>query len=286
VKLPRIGLVRTHESTRKLARHVERGTARIRSATVSHQGGRWFCSFSVEIERHDPAPARPDSVVGVDLGIKSLAVLSTGEVIANPRHLEIAQRELRRLQRQAARRTGPDRRTRQQSSQRWRKTQARIAELHTAVANARRDGLHQLTTRLVRKHAAIVIENLNVAGMCVRIPLSPSSTSRMLSLRGFRIIGRMTWFGRGWCVTRLRACPPVSMSHPCGSAIPPSGRVSVSYAMSSPGLSVSHRNTSLASPGCGLSSPVLVAGLGRNWLETPGFTTSRTWPRNSAQSCA
>jgi putative transposase len=99
VKLPRIGLVRTHESTRKLARHVERGTGRIRSATVTRQGGRWFCSFSVEVERHDPAPARPDSVVGVDLGVTSLAVLSTGEVIANPRHLEVAQRELRRLQR-------------------------------------------------------------------------------------------------------------------------------------------------------------------------------------------
>jgi putative transposase len=64
VKLPRIGVVRTHESTRKLARHVARGTARIRSATVSHQSGRWFCSFSVEIERRDPAPSQPDAVVG------------------------------------------------------------------------------------------------------------------------------------------------------------------------------------------------------------------------------
>jgi putative transposase len=165
VKLPRIGLVRTHESTRKLARHIERGTARIRSATVTHQGGRWFCSFSVEIERHDPAPARPESVVGVDLGIKSLAVLSTGEVIANPKHLEIAQRQLRRLQRQASRRHGPDRRARRAPSQRWRRTQARVARLHTAVANARRDSLHKLTTRLVREHGTIVVEDLNVAGM-------------------------------------------------------------------------------------------------------------------------
>ena len=160
VKLPRIGLVRTHESTRKLARHIERGTGRIRSATVTHQGGRWFCSFSVEVERHDPAPARPDSVVGVDLGVKSLAVLSTEEVIANPRHLEVVLTELRRLQRQACRRVGPDKRTRQVPSQRWRTTQARIAKLHTAVTNARRDGLHKLTTRLVREHATIVIENL------------------------------------------------------------------------------------------------------------------------------
>jgi hypothetical protein len=42
VKLPRIGVVRTHESTRTLARHVDRGTARIRSATVSHRAGRWL----------------------------------------------------------------------------------------------------------------------------------------------------------------------------------------------------------------------------------------------------
>jgi putative transposase len=165
VKLPRIGLVRTHESTRKLARHVERGTARIRSATVSHRRGRWFVSFSVKITRTDPAPTRPGSTVGVDLGVKSLAVLSTGEVITNPRHLETAQRELRRLQRQACRRQGPNRRTKTTPSGRWRKTQARIGRLHTQVANARRDGLHKLSTRLVRSHGVIVVEDLHVAGM-------------------------------------------------------------------------------------------------------------------------
>ncbi|WP_263399786.1 IS607 family element RNA-guided endonuclease TnpB [Saccharopolyspora pogona] len=165
VQLPRIGVVRTHESTRKLARPVETGAARIRSATVSYRAGRWFVSFSVEITRADPAPARPDVTVGVDLGIKSLAVLSTGEVIANPKHLEVALRELRRLQRQASRRTGPDRRSGQKPSNRWRKTQARIAKLHAKVANARRDGLHKLSTRLVRTFGVVVLEDLNVAGM-------------------------------------------------------------------------------------------------------------------------
>lgn len=165
VKLPRIGLVRTLESTRKLARRVERGAASVRSATVSHRGGRWHVSFSVELTRHDPAPTAPGSVVGVDLGIKSLAVLSTGEIVPNPRHLDMAQRELRRLQRQASRRLGPGIPTGQAPSQRWRKTQARICRLHAQVANARRDGLHQLSTRLVRTHGTIVIEDLNVSGM-------------------------------------------------------------------------------------------------------------------------
>ena len=59
VKLPRIGVVRTHESTRKLARRVERGTARIRSATLTHRGGRWFVSFSVQIPAPTPHPAGP-----------------------------------------------------------------------------------------------------------------------------------------------------------------------------------------------------------------------------------
>ena len=89
-----------------------------------------------------------------------LAVLSTGEVIPNPKHLELVLPELRCPQRQAARRTGPDKLTR-----RWRRTQARIARLHTRVANARRDGLHQLTTRLARTFGTIVLEDLAVSGM-------------------------------------------------------------------------------------------------------------------------
>lgn len=165
VKLPRIGTVRTHESTRQLARHVERGTARIRSATVSHRSGRWFCSFSVEITRTDPKPSQPNAVVGVDLGVKSLAVLSTGQVIPNPKHLEAVQKTLRRLNRQASRRIGPDKRTGQNPSSRWRSTQNRVAKLHTRVANARRDGLHKLSTSLCRTYGTIVLEDLNVSGM-------------------------------------------------------------------------------------------------------------------------
>jgi putative transposase len=165
VKLPRIGLVRTHESTSKLARHVERGTARIRSATVSWQRGRWHVSFSVEVTKAEPQRASRGRAVGVDLGVKDLAVLSTGEKVPNPKRLAAAQRKLRRLQRQAARRTGPDRRTKQVPSKRWHTTQQQVAKLHTQVGNARRDGLHQLSTRLVGEFDTVVVEDLHVAGM-------------------------------------------------------------------------------------------------------------------------
>jgi putative transposase len=198
VTLPRIGLVRTHESTRKLARHVERGTARIRSATVSYRSGRWFCAFSVEVTRTDPAPARPGTAVGVDLGVTSLAVLSTGEIVPNPRHLEVAQRELRRLQRQAARRTGPDRRTGRIPSNRWRKTRARVARLHGQVADARRDGLHKLTTRLVRGFGTIVLEDLHVSGM-----LRNRRLARHIDGVGMGELRRQTGYKTTWAGGRL-----------------------------------------------------------------------------------
>ncbi|MGH3718737.1 MAG: RNA-guided endonuclease InsQ/TnpB family protein [Pseudonocardiaceae bacterium] len=104
-------------------------------------------------------------MVGVDLGVKSLAVLSTGEVVPNPRHLDGVLRALRRIQRRASRRRGRDRRTRAVPSNRWCKTTARISALHTRVGNARRDGLHKLTTRLVRSHDVVVVEDLTVADM-------------------------------------------------------------------------------------------------------------------------
>jgi putative transposase len=169
VQLPVIGLVRTHESTRKLARRVEAGAARIRSATLSFQRGRWHVSFSVELPDAEPdaepGPRAGGRVVGVDLGISHLATLSTGQTVPNGRRLDGELRRLRRAQRRCARRRGPDRRTWQEPSRRWRKAKARVDRIHTRVANLRRNDTHQLTTRLVAGHDVIVVEDLHVAGM-------------------------------------------------------------------------------------------------------------------------
>jgi putative transposase len=165
VKLPVIGTIRTHEPTRKLARKVEAGTGRIRSATLSFQRGQWYVSFSVEVPDVTPAPRVTNRAVGVDLGIKKLAVLSTGERVPNTRRLDSALRKLRRVQRVCARRRGPDRRVQRVPSNRWHKARVQAGRIHTRVANLRRNDTHQLTTRLVRSFDTIVIEDLYVAGM-------------------------------------------------------------------------------------------------------------------------
>jgi putative transposase len=88
VTLPVLGTLKTHESTRKLHRRISNGTAKVTSAVVRRDGGRWFVSFTVEVQRAERTPARPDAVIGVDLGIKSLAVFSDATpAVPNPEAL-------------------------------------------------------------------------------------------------------------------------------------------------------------------------------------------------------
>src|SRR5690242_15342946 len=157
VTLPRVGMIRTHESTRKLARRIEAGTARILSATVSEDSsGRWFCSFQVIVQRSVSVPGHTGAgvpAVGVDVGVKadSLLVVAApdgreiGRVPA-PKSLTAAQARLRALQRKAARQQGPwdpETRTRRPPSKRWATTSRRIGRVHARAAAVRRDVLHK-----------------------------------------------------------------------------------------------------------------------------------------------
>lgn len=216
VKLPRIGRVRTGESTRKLARHLHRGSARILSATVSFQRGRWHVSFTVAKTAPAPAPATRGGTVGVDLGVKHLAVLSTGETVDNPKHLDQAQRKLRRAQRRAARRRGPDRRTGQVPSNRWRKARAAADRLHTRAANARRDHLHKLTTRLVAEFDTIVIEDLNVSGMVANRRLARAVADAGMGEVRRQLDYKTAWSGRSLVVAD-RWFPSSKTCNDCGA---------------------------------------------------------------------
>jgi putative transposase len=190
IQLPRIGVVKTHESTRKLAQRLEHGTARILAATISRRADRWFVSFTVEVQRTIPASNGKASVVGVDVGVRHLAVLSSGQTILNPRALERSLRKLRRLNRQLARRLPGSRRRNQ--------TQRQLARVHARAANLRRDTLHKLTTKLVTQHGTVVIEQLNVAGMVRNRHLA-----RVLSDTGMAELRRQLAYKSTWYGSRL-----------------------------------------------------------------------------------
>jgi putative transposase len=199
VVLPRLGAIRTHESTRKLARHLERGTAAIKSATVSFRRGRWFVSLTCEITRALRPVECPGSTVGIDLGVKTLAVLSTGEAIANPKPLDTAQVKLRRQSRTVSRRRGPDRRTGQTASKRWQRANARRGRAHHRVANLREDALHKVTSWLSTRYGTIVVEDLNVAGMLRR----GGGLARGLGDASMGTFRRLLTYKTGWSEATL-----------------------------------------------------------------------------------
>ncbi len=169
VILPRLGTIRVHEPTVKLLTRVQAGTARILSATVRFERGRWFVSFQTEVKRDLVRVARPGAAVGIDLGVKTLAVMadSAGEIreVPNPRHLDTSLKQLRRASRTVSRRQGPDRRTGQKPSKRWEKANAARNKVHHRVASLREDALHKLTTAVAAEYGTVVVEDLNVAGM-------------------------------------------------------------------------------------------------------------------------
>jgi putative transposase len=127
------------------------------TVTVSRDPcGRWYVSLAVDVPDPEPLPAA-GRAVGVDLGVKDFAVTSDEQRIANPRHLERRARNLARYQRRLARC--------QQGSANRAKAKGKVARAHRKVRAVRTDFLHKVSTRLVRDHDLIVVEDLAVKNM-------------------------------------------------------------------------------------------------------------------------
>jgi putative transposase len=119
--------------------------------------GNWYVILQVELPdlaiEHRDRPA-----VGIDMGLTHFATLSTGEMIENPRWFRESEEKLALLQRKRARC--------ERGSRRYRELTRQIRRLHQRIANQRRDFQHKASTRLVREHSLIAVEDLNVEGLC------------------------------------------------------------------------------------------------------------------------
>jgi putative transposase len=131
---------------------------------------RYFLSFVVEVEPIS-VNAKNQSI-GIDLGIKTFAVMSNGEKAASPCYKSL-DRRVRKLQRKLARQVN--------GSRRRDKIRIQIAKLHNQIADTRKDFLHKLSTKVVSENQTIVLEDLNVSGMVKNRKLS-----RAISQQGWR----------------------------------------------------------------------------------------------------
>jgi putative transposase len=136
---------------------------------------RYFLSFVVEIK-----PVSIDTKsqsIGIDLGIKTFAVMSNGEKAESPSYKKL-DRKVRQLQKKLARQP--------KDSKRRNRTRIQITKLHNQIADLRKDFLHKLSTKVVSENQAIVLEDLNVSGMVKNRKLS-----RAISQQGwyeFRVL--------------------------------------------------------------------------------------------------
>ncbi|KAB8320436.1 IS200/IS605 family element transposase accessory protein TnpB [Tolypothrix campylonemoides VB511288] len=146
IKLPTIGWVKTYEGLPHTT---------TKSITISRTADDWFIAFAYEIPC-EPSVKSVD-VVGVDLGVKSLATLSTGKTFENPKTYKKQLRKLQRLSRFHSRKVN--------GSKNKHKSKIKLAKHHARVANIRKDTLHKITNYLCKNHAIIVVEDLNVSGM-------------------------------------------------------------------------------------------------------------------------
>ena len=146
--LAKIGDVRL-----RLHRPIE-GT--IKTVTIRRDVDQWYVCFSCEVPEETPLPPT-DQQIGIDLGVMRFATLSTGEEIANPRHLRKGLKRIKALSQTK------DRRKRR--SHRRKRAALALAKAHRKVRNQRKDFHHQLSRRLVNAYALIALEDLKIANM-------------------------------------------------------------------------------------------------------------------------
>lgn len=157
IRLPNgIGWVRMREPLRF--------DGRVKQARITLDAGRWFACVSVEIEEPPKRRHRPRGVVGIDVGIETLATLSDGTRFENPKALASHQRRLRNLDRAIARSRNTHGKNRR--SNRRRRLYRRREELHRKIRDIRRDHIHRATSAIAKcGYTEVKVESLNVKGM-------------------------------------------------------------------------------------------------------------------------
>jgi putative transposase len=137
--------------------HREPPDGALKTCTIEREGDRWFAVLVYEVADPDPVPASlPLSPVGIDLGLTTLAMLSTGEAVEPPKFLRRAEKRLALAQRVVSRR--------KKGSHNREKARVRLARCHAKVRDQRRDFSHKLTSTWAQRHDLIAFEDMDLRG--------------------------------------------------------------------------------------------------------------------------
>lgn len=226
IQLPRLGLLRLKELDYLPI------SSKIGSATISEKAGRWYVSICVHEEQREPTKAT-GGVVGIDLGIKTLATLSDGRTFDNPKAVRKRITALKRASRRHSRK--------QKGSKNRTKAKQMLARMHQRIANVRKDALHKATSAIVartkpncERPSVIVLEDLHIQGMLKNRKLSRAIADvglyefkRQLTYKaafaGVEVKGASRWYPSsktchccGWVKEDLTLSDRVFVCEECG----------------------------------------------------------------------
>ena len=150
IQIPNVGKIKLKEVG------YIKNESKILSATVSKHAGKWFISVQVE-EEFIEVPKAINDIIGIDLGIKTLATCSDKTTFENPKALKKNLRKLKNKQRQLSKS--------KKGSKNYEKKKQKLAKLHYRISCIRKDTLHKITTKIINENQVIVLEDLKVSNM-------------------------------------------------------------------------------------------------------------------------
>ena len=146
--LPKLGWMRYRNSRDVLGE--------VKNVTVTHSCAKWFVSIQTEREV-EPSLPPATTAIGIDVGVVRFATMSDGSHIEPINSFKKHQERLARYQRRMSRKV--------KFSNNWKKAKTKIQRIHSAIAHARKDYLHKITTTISQNHALVCIEDLQVRNM-------------------------------------------------------------------------------------------------------------------------